>query len=326
MDEFPVDPYPIGWYLTAFSDELEPGSVKRLHYFGQELVCYRGRSGAVQTMDAYCPHQGAHLGWGGEVAEDDIICPFHSWRFGPDGSNVRIPYAERDCDAYVRTWPTLEQDGMVFIWHDPDQAEPGWNPQPIPEFNDPQYSSTWRSEPIDINVHPQDVLENGVDAAHFVSVHRAFAIPEVNIVVNEGPHFVAEMPDQQLRSDRGPFSANVSSEFWGMGIDIARMRSSFMSIVYVMLLTPVDESTIRSWFHVTLRRLGKEDAPKPTPEFVARIGDGLVAEFLNDKVIWEHKIYRPRPRLAKSEEPVRELRRWAQQFYPSRLAAAASGQ
>jgi 3-Ketosteroid 9alpha-hydroxylase C-terminal domain len=43
----------------------------------------------------------------------------------------------------------------------------------------------------------------------------------------------------------------------------------------------------------------------------ARIGAGIVAEIMNDKVIWDHKVYRNRPRLAENEGPVREFRRWA---------------
>ena len=67
MEVYDVDPYPIGWYFVAFSDEVEALSVSRVHYFGQELVLYRGESGAVHTTEAFCAHQGAHLGWGGKV-------------------------------------------------------------------------------------------------------------------------------------------------------------------------------------------------------------------------------------------------------------------
>ena len=63
-------------------------------FFGQELVLFRGTSGKVIMLDAYCPHMGTHLGRnktsysvvkGQHVEGDSIRCPFHGWRFGPDG-------------------------------------------------------------------------------------------------------------------------------------------------------------------------------------------------------------------------------------------------
>jgi hypothetical protein len=192
----------------------------------------------------------------------------------------------------------------------------------VPEFDHPDYPPTWRSEPIELTVNLQDTFENGVDAAHFVSVHRAFEMPAVDILLNDGPRFIAEFPNQKLRSDRGPFDANVSSEYWGLGIDIARMKSSFLTIVYMMLQTPIDDQHIAVRFHITVQRLGSNNPAAESPEWVAKIGQGIVAEFRHDKAIWDHKIYRGSPRLAENEEPVREFRRWARQFYPSRAGLA----
>jgi nitrite reductase/ring-hydroxylating ferredoxin subunit len=324
MEVYDVDPYPVGWYFVAFSDEIGPRSVTHVHYFGQEIVLYRGASGAVHALDAYCPHQGAHLGWGGKVKGDDIVCPFHGWQWGPDGSNTALPYAPCDRDALLAPWPARELDGLVFVWYHPDRAEPAWEPQPVPEFSHPEYPPMWRSEPIELTVNLQDTFENGVDAAHFVSVHRAFEMPKVEIVLNEGPHFIADLPDQKLRSDRGPFEASVSSDYWGLGIDIARMKSGFVSIVYMMLQTPIDQDRIRVRFYITVKRLSSRNPAAESPEWVARIGEGIVAEFMNDKVIWDHKIYRNRPRLAENEGPVREFRRWARQFYACQSTPAQS--
>ena len=67
FEQFDITPLPASWYFVAFSDEIEPKSVHPFHYFGQDLVCYRGETGDVHVMGAYCPHQGAHLGYGGRV-------------------------------------------------------------------------------------------------------------------------------------------------------------------------------------------------------------------------------------------------------------------
>ena len=50
----------------------------------------------VFVTDAYCPHLGAHLGFGGKVEGDCIKCPFHEWKFqGEDGKVAEVPYAQK---------------------------------------------------------------------------------------------------------------------------------------------------------------------------------------------------------------------------------------
>ena len=73
--------YPTGWFVVAWSSNVAPGDVKRLHYFGRELVCFRTEGGVVSVLEAYCQHLGGHLGVGGRVEGDDIVCPWHGWQF-----------------------------------------------------------------------------------------------------------------------------------------------------------------------------------------------------------------------------------------------------
>src|SRR5689334_821676 len=94
MARFPM-PIPNSWFHMVWSHELRPGEVKRLRYFGRELVCFRGQDGAPHVLDAYCPHLGAHLGVGGCVKENTVVCPFHGWRFDGDGLCVDVPYAKK---------------------------------------------------------------------------------------------------------------------------------------------------------------------------------------------------------------------------------------
>lgn len=92
-------PFPRGWFAVASSHELgrEPLTV---HFFGQDLVLYRGASGRAVMLDPYCPHMGTHLGSAphshtsqsdSRMEGDSIRCPFHAWRFGADGVCNQIP-------------------------------------------------------------------------------------------------------------------------------------------------------------------------------------------------------------------------------------------
>ena len=83
--------YPRGWFQVAWADTIKPGDVVKLHYFGQELVAFRTRSGRLSVLDAYCQHLGAHLGVGGTVEGEDIKCPWHGWQWDTEGCNTAHP-------------------------------------------------------------------------------------------------------------------------------------------------------------------------------------------------------------------------------------------
>lgn len=76
-------------------------------------------------FDAYCEHLGAHLGYGGRVQDDNIVCPFHGWQWNGEGRNVCIPYQDHPNKARrIRTWPVTEANESVFIWHDLEGRDP----------------------------------------------------------------------------------------------------------------------------------------------------------------------------------------------------------
>ena len=55
-------------------------------------MAYRDTAGALHLLEAQCRYLGAHIGHGGTVVDDCVECPFHGWRWGPDGSNRFIPH------------------------------------------------------------------------------------------------------------------------------------------------------------------------------------------------------------------------------------------
>ena len=86
---------PTGWFMVGWSAEFPVGEVRPLHYFGEDLVAWRTDDGALQIMDAHCPHLGAHIGHHGKVHGDCVQCPYHGWTYGTDGVNRSIPYEDR---------------------------------------------------------------------------------------------------------------------------------------------------------------------------------------------------------------------------------------
>ena len=83
--------YPNGWLPVLESLVLKKSQILPIFAFGNDLVAFRSTAGKVTVLDAYCPHLGAHLGYGGRVINDTVNCPFHGWIFNQSGDCVHIP-------------------------------------------------------------------------------------------------------------------------------------------------------------------------------------------------------------------------------------------
>ena len=172
--------FPRGWFMVADAEEVKERPVS-VRFFAQDLVIYRGKSGRVVMLDAYCPHMGTHIGRNdssyvihdGQIEGDSIRCPYHAWRFGPDGKCNHIPYYDGTIPkaAAIRSWKVVERMGCIWAWHDPENGEPDYEVPDFAEWNDPQWVR-WKIDQMGtIALHPQEVLDNMADVAHLNPVH-----------------------------------------------------------------------------------------------------------------------------------------------------------
>ena len=125
--------YPRGWFMIADAEELQNEALP-LEFFGREFVLYRGETGRVVLLDAYCAHMGSHIAknatsfvvMDGQIEGDSIRCPYHAWRYGPDGKCDDIPYHDGPIPeaACIKSWPVEEKYGCIFVWHDPERVHP----------------------------------------------------------------------------------------------------------------------------------------------------------------------------------------------------------
>lgn len=129
--------YPNGWFHLCFSKDVARGAVKYVQQLGEHFAVFRGESGQVHVLDAYCPHMGANLAIGGRVQGDCLDCPFHGWQFdGTDGKCVNIPYAKKVPDfAKTRSWSCLERNREIYVWYHAEGEEPSWYPEEIEELS-----------------------------------------------------------------------------------------------------------------------------------------------------------------------------------------------
>lgn len=180
----PTTPHPVflrpdvvvrGWYFVAQSAVLRPGTIRSVAVGRHRIVVFRGRSGIVGALDAWCPHMGTDLAIG-EVIGDRLRCRFHHASWAADGAG---PHGLR-----ANAWPVVERYGAVWVFsdHTPDVAlldVPGVPPDAdlAVAFDPPNPSRS----------HPHTSMINGLDVHHLDAVHGVRMDLTVD-VTDDGPH------------------------------------------------------------------------------------------------------------------------------------------
>ena len=315
-------PIPFGWYAVEYSNQLQAGEVKPLHYFGRELVLFRTESGQAALLDAFCPHLGAHLGHGGTVMGDTISCPFHAWQFDGSGHCKAIPYAERippkiDGKQAIGSYPVVETNQMIWAWYHPHNSAPLFELETIAELHSPDWL------PLDtydwtINTIPQETGENAADIAHFITVHGSAGMPDAKVTM-EGPKRITLMDsetqaiDEQGNVDRsGENTVPAKLESWNLGPGFSYQKfSRLFDIVMMGTITPIDDQNIHLRFNFSLPKKQSEEHKLYAHGF----RDEVVFQVGQDIPIWENKTYLEAPILCDGDGPIAKYRKWFQQFY-----------
>ena len=317
--------FPTGWQCVSFANELAVGEVKKLHYFDQDLVAFRGESGTPYVLDPHCLHLGAHLGVGGKVKGDCIVCPWHNWQWKGNGHHDLVPYSKQQHrpDLAIYSWPVREWCGMLLVWHDRHRRPPQWEPPEVPEFDNPDYYPFTPSQMVHrVKVHPQMIIENAADPYHIPPIHHGFA-PEttsfetfdhrlhatIRTVYGQGKESTWLTPD-------GAMAADITYDTYGLVIGFVRFPANAIQSVQITSQTAVDgEYTDYYFMQASVREAGDTgDTPTGHAAKFLKAQQELVQQ---DFIIWENMKYLEAPNFAPEEaDDYLELRRWARQFFP----------
>jgi len=309
---YPFPPFPDGWFGVADSAELGVGEVKALHYLGRELVAFRGEDGGVRVFDAHCPHLGAHLGVGGRVCGDGIVCPFHGWQFAGDGRVVAVPHLDRTPPRVTAgTWDVLERNGVILVWHHAGGAPPQFD---VRTYRDGGATWTpWRVSTYRVRIGLQDLTENIIDRSHFWTVHD-MAPPKDPVfdVSFDGSTMVVDQCISVTAVADAGYEVRTRTTTCGPGVVAVEVEEGTLQMLTYITQTPIDEETTEITIRFSMIALDDEQAT----EAIAQLNDQVTNEqFTQDVPIWEHKIYRERPPLTAVDGPVAQYRRWFRQFY-----------
>jgi len=344
--------YPNGWYHLVNADDVKPGTVVQAEGLGRKFAVWRSASGELSVLDAFCPHGGANLACG-TVEEDHLVCPFHLWKFNPDGGVHSVPWLDKPpIHSNAKTWEWTEFHGMVCIWFDAEGREPAYDLPRVTGITDGKfrYCDNWEVD-RPIYMHLIEYMENTVDIQHFTPMHGRMALPWTQwrlpgiTVLFDSKVVLGADEEAEEYGDKGRpeilYFINTSSlQFYGR--DVPRTSASvvvqFMGpasvnrflftipdlgeIIMMQTHLPLNENEglaqkVRfSWF-----------ATSGIPDALASYVVGeWVSNWWDDVGVWEEKIRRAKPKLVKGDGPIQRGRGWYKQFYSESSEKVSSPQ
>lgn len=99
------------WHPVLRSRDLgyRPRSVTLMD---EEIVLFRTAQGALGALTDECPHRRMRLSCG-KVDGERLVCPYHGYRFGPDGVGESASTPRMRVDA--RRWDVAERHGAIWV-------------------------------------------------------------------------------------------------------------------------------------------------------------------------------------------------------------------
>lgn len=272
----------------------------------KDVVLYRTTTGSVVAMEDICPHRLLPLSMG-KLKGDTVECGYHGMTFDCSGKCVRVPGQEMiPANAIVKTYPTHENMGLVWIWMgDPALADTS-KVFDLPQYHDPEWSAV-EGDALHIGANYLSLADNLCDPAHVNFVHLSTLgsasgedIPVLHEQRENGIltwRWIIDAPAIPIFAKYGNFKGNVDrwhyyhyhapsiavidfgSAETGTGAPDGN-RDDCVQIFACHFMTPVDqENSIDHWLHV---KNFKADA-----ETNQALSDDFRVAFAEDKAILE---------------------------------------
>lgn len=270
------------WYPACTSSELGRRKPLAIELMGAPLVVFRDGRGRPGVLIDRCPHRNAPLSEG-RVHQGSLECAYHGWRFDAGGTCVAIPGSSRDVGGRrgVGSHATLERDGMVWFWSEPDEMPTG-EPFALPDLGPGMRQVVLRYD-IDATMHA--AIENTLDVPHTAFLHRGL---------------LRGAKPNELRAVRRQIPNGVEVQYYGepFGIGFFRPKSGtelvhfdrfvlpcvaqveyragpWLQIMNSVLHLPLSELKTRAWF---VLRANSQRLPRRLVQAVIRLQGPHVAK------------------------------------------------
>ncbi|NBF00895.1 Rieske 2Fe-2S domain-containing protein [Pseudomonas sp. Fl5BN2] len=209
-----------GWWPVALSRQLQRQPLAcTLH--GVPLVLFRDAEGAPSVLPDRCPHRFAPLS-AGRVRDGQIQCPYHGWRFDPQGRCTHLPGQEQQRCSQPLLQPLHSCEAQGLVWASL-AAEPPSTP-PVAAAEQAQALDVfWISDRVRCTL--QDAAENFLDGFHTHFVHAGWIRHDRQRQrIRAWVHQLEDGVEAQY-SEEGTQSGLISRLFEGeRGISMGRFR------------------------------------------------------------------------------------------------------
>lgn len=306
------------WYPIAWSRDIGR-KLEARRVVEQNVVLYRKEDGTTVAMEDACPHRLLPLSMG-KLRGDAVECGYHGMTYDCSGKCVRIPGQEMiPPSALVKTYPTHENMGLVWIWMGDPALARKEDVFDLPQYHDPDWSVA-EGDALCINANYLSLADNLCDPAHVSFVHLSTLgnAASENIPVHHEEQsgkmltwrWIIDSPPIPLFAKFGNFKGNVDrwhyyhyhapsiaiidfgSADTGTGAPEGR-RDNCMQIYACHFMTPVDsETSIDHWLHVKNFQASPEVNNALSAEFrIAFAEDKAILEAIqaNEKTFAERK-------------------------------------
>ena len=204
------------WFPVCLSTDVPANDFRGFDFLGGRVIVVRDAQGQVSVLSAYCPHMGADL-CVGEMIDGTVRCPFHYWRYGPDGRCVATGSGDPvPPTARLFAFPTIEKYGFVFAFNG---TEPLFD---LPEFPKPLERLVWKVGEWNVRmpVDPWVICCNTPDMQHINVVHGITFDGQPHDSVEWTPHSMLYRLQGSMRdSTRIEFDVGIfgTSLYWQHG-------------------------------------------------------------------------------------------------------------
>jgi len=182
---------------------------------GHPIVVCRQADGSLAAYLNICRHRGARVVREslGHV-ERGFVCPYHAWRYGPDGGLLKMPCAEQfagvePAEHGLRRLAVAEHAGLIFVLPDPTVARfdiNAWLGEFGSEIADMGLGSYsfYRSDTFEPRVNWKMMIEANRESYHIPVLHGASGGPryarQLSLYDTQGPHSRIVLPHRTLNA------------------------------------------------------------------------------------------------------------------------------
>ncbi|MEN9796787.1 MAG: hypothetical protein RL653_483 [Pseudomonadota bacterium] len=180
------------WYVACLSAELGRERPIGRTLFGVKVALYRNAEGQAVAVRDRCLHRGAALSEG-VVWEGKLCCPYHGWTYDDAGRCVQVPSLGPSQEAphafeadpkqpplhvtpatvgCLETYPTREQDGLIYVFMGGEGRQPRKEPFPVPYWGAEGWTVYFMVTRFPNGV--TNLVENFMDVPHTVFVHKGW--------------------------------------------------------------------------------------------------------------------------------------------------------